>query len=210
MVKTMDLEQFQKELFHKVCNSAIQCFKDAHHRMCNEATELLAFVRNDSKRIPIPGIPCHLPIAYALKGNSLQIQTMQQMIEHLRDHCDNFNIGVLCEIYEGQFLNLILRGESGQPLTKIKFMKNIYNECKKLSKEQLLTFLLHYSSENPKQLSNIITPRNKLNMYLEYLFNVLEEELSGENNGRGHNCGTNVGTLENDDLDVLLCGSQLG
>ena len=44
--------------------------------MQDEATELLAFVGTDSKRIPIPGIPCHLPIAYALKGNSLQIKTM--------------------------------------------------------------------------------------------------------------------------------------
>ena len=60
----------------------------------------------------IPGIPCHLPIAYALKGNSLWIETMQQMIEHLRDHCDHFNIGVLCEIYDGQFLNLILQGDN--------------------------------------------------------------------------------------------------
>ena len=39
--------------------------------MHDEATELLAFVGTDSKRIPIPGIPYHLHIAYALKGNSL-------------------------------------------------------------------------------------------------------------------------------------------
>ena len=132
------------------------------------------------------------------------------MIEHLRDHCDKFNIGVLCEIYDGQFLNLIQRGEFGQPLTKLQLMKDIYNECKKLSKDQLIKFLIHYSCENPKQLNNIITPRNKLNMYLDYLFNVLEEELSGENKTRQCRHGTNLATLQNDDLDVLLCGSQLG
>ena len=67
---------------------------------------------------------------------------MQQMIEHLRDHYDHFNIGVLCEIYDGQFLNLILRGEFGQPLMKIQLMKDIFNECKKMSKQQLITFLV--------------------------------------------------------------------
>ena len=133
---------------------------------------------------------------------------MQQMIEHLRDHCAHFNTGVLCEIYNGQFLNWILR-EFGQPLMKIQLMKDIFSECKKMSKQQLITFLLQFSSENPKQLSNIITPRNKLTMYLDYLFNVLEEELSGENEGRQANCHTNIGTLDNDDLDVLFHGSQL-
>ena len=115
----------------------------------------------------------------------------------------------LCEIYDVPISEFDPKNPTnlGQPLTKIQLMKDIYNECKKLSKEQLLTFLLCYSSENTKQLSNIITPRNKLNMYLEYLFNVLGEELSGDNKGRWCNCGTNVGTSENDDLDVLLHGS---
>ena len=66
---------------------------------------------------------------------------MQQMIEHLRDHCDHFNIGVLCEIYDGQFLNLILQGEFEQQLTKMQLMKDIFNECK-MSKQQLITFLV--------------------------------------------------------------------
>ena len=47
-------------------------------------------------------------------------------------------------------------------------------------------------------------------MYLDYLFNVLEEELSKENAGRWANCHTNIGILDNNDLDVLLHGSQLG
>ena len=115
----------------------------------------------------------------------------------------------LCELYDGQFLNLILRGEFGQPLTKLQLMKDIYNECEKLSKEQLIKFLIHYSSENPKQLNNIITPRNKLNMYLDYMFNVLEEELSGENRMRQCSHHTNVAILQNDYLDVVLHGSQL-
>ena len=91
----------------------------------------------------------------------------------------------------------------------MQLMKDIFNECK-MSKQQLITFLVWFSCEHPKQLSNIITPRSKLNMYLEYLFNVLEEELSGENAVRWANCHINIGTLDNDDLDVLLCGSQLG
>ena len=46
-------------------------------------------------------------------------------------------------------------------------------------------------------------------MYKDYLFNVLEEELSGDNT-RAHCHSTNLGTLQNDDLDILLHGSQLG
>ena len=91
---------------------------------------------------------------------------MRNMIEHLRDSCDQFNIGVISEVYDGQFLNLIQRGEFGQPLTKLQLLKDIYNDCKKLSKEALITFLVHYSREHPEHLSNIITPRNKLELYI--------------------------------------------
>ena len=69
-VPSSDSSNFQKELFHEVCQSAIQCIKDAHHINQEEAT-VLPFVGTDSQQIPTPGIPCHLPIAYALKGNPL-------------------------------------------------------------------------------------------------------------------------------------------
>ena len=151
-----------------------------------------------------------MPLANSIctERHSLSITTMRNMIEHLRDSCDQFNIGVICEVYDGQFLNLIQRGEFGQPLTKLQLLKDIYNDCKKLSKEALITFLVCYSREHPECLSNIITPRNKLELYKDYLFNVLEQELSGDT--RSQCCSTNLGTLQNDDLDILLCGSQLG
>ena len=65
---------------------------------------------------------------------------MRQMIEHLRNTCEDFNIGVLCEIYDGQFLNLIQRGESNQPLTKLQLIKDIWKECKQISNENILLF----------------------------------------------------------------------
>ena len=55
-------------MFHEICDMAMQCINDAHHQL-QEANEILAFLAVDSKCVPVPGVPCHLPIAYALKGS---------------------------------------------------------------------------------------------------------------------------------------------
>ena len=104
-------------MFHEICDIAMQCINDAHHILQEEANEILAFLAADSKCVQVPGVPCHLPIAYALKGSSLNIDTMRQLIESVRDTCMEYDIDVLCEVYDGQFLLLVLRGENGHPLT---------------------------------------------------------------------------------------------
>ena len=149
-------------MFDKICNSSINCIKDAPHIMQQEATELFAFVARDSEWISFPGIPCHLPLGYALKGSALKISIMRQMIEHVKNTCDNYNIGVQCEIYDGHFLNLILRGESNQPLTKLQLVKDIFNDCKKLSKAKIILFLIAYGKVPENSIANVVTPRNKL------------------------------------------------
>ena len=67
----LNSDELVKERFHGICNDALQTIKGGDHIMHEEAAELLAFVGTDSEQVSIPGIPCHLPLAYALKGNSL-------------------------------------------------------------------------------------------------------------------------------------------
>ena len=79
----------------------------------------------------------------------------------------------------GQFLNLIQRGESKQPLRKLQLIKDIWKECKQMLKENLLNYLINYANVEGNSIANICTTTNKLQMYLDYLFQVLDKELYG-------------------------------
>ena len=62
-------EDIIKERFHEICDLPIETVKDCHQILHEEANEILAFLAADSEQKPIPGVPCHLPLAYALKGS---------------------------------------------------------------------------------------------------------------------------------------------
>ena len=62
-----------------------------------EASEILAFVVTDSERINKPGIPPHLPVAYGLKGHSLPMKTMLEMLNDIRNDLHAVNASILCE-----------------------------------------------------------------------------------------------------------------
>ena len=51
-----------------IMDQAMDIIKCGHHIVREESSEILAFIAVDSSRIPVKGIPCHLPIAYGLKG----------------------------------------------------------------------------------------------------------------------------------------------
>ena len=61
----------------------------------------MAFVAADSDRVSKPGIPSHIPIAYGMQGPSLQMSTMRNMVNDIRNKLKEQNTSVLCEVYDG-------------------------------------------------------------------------------------------------------------
>ena len=76
-----------KDMIHVNYVNTIKLLKEAYHIFKEEATEILAFVAADSTRVPEPGIPHHIPIAYGLKGYSLPMTIMHHLINDVRDNC---------------------------------------------------------------------------------------------------------------------------
>ena len=91
--------------------------RNAYQILREEASEIIAFFAADSSRLPHPGLLQHIPIAYGLKGHSLPMSIMRQLVHDVRDKCQQFNVNVRCEVYDGQFLNLVRFTEDGTPLT---------------------------------------------------------------------------------------------
>ena len=83
-----------KDMIHVYYVNTIKLLKEAYHIIREEATEFLAFIAADSTRVPEPGIPRHIPIAYGLKFYSLPMTIMCHLINDVRDNCKVANVSI--------------------------------------------------------------------------------------------------------------------
>ena len=124
-----------------------------------EASEIIAFVGTDSDRIVRPGLPPHIPIAYGLRGSSMPMTVMRNMVDDIRNELHRRKTSVLCEVYDGQFHPIIVKTSTGKPLTRIQLAQEHFRDTlKNQTKQQLLDILLPYSeicASDLEQLSNM-------------------------------------------------------
>ena len=122
-----------------------------------EASQILAFVITNSERICNPGIPPHLPIAYGLRGHSLPMKIMLQMLNDIQNELKKVDAKVLCEVYDGQFHSIIVKSASEKPLTRLQHMQNYFKEVMiNYNRDELICKLLvnsDISDEDVRELS---------------------------------------------------------
>ena len=132
--------------FQEICYELSDLIEEGYNFLRVEASEILAFVATNSDRIIQPGIPPHLPIAYRMRGHSLPMKIMRNMVNDIRNELQKRNTSVLCEVYDGQFHQLIVRSENSEPLTRLQMMHDHFNTVmKKYDKKELLGKILPYS-----------------------------------------------------------------
>ena len=123
------------------------------------------------------------------------------MIEYVRNQCQEYNIGVRCECYDGQFLNLIKFDENGQPLNQLTFLQKMYNDLTKWSKEQCINFILNEAIPNGIPISQIVTP-DKIQILRRHCQQVMDR--------RSRHIACNQDKLDSDDITILMSCSKLG
>ena len=129
--------------FQEICYELSDLIEEGYNFLRVEASEILAFVATNSDRIIQPGIPPHLPIAYGMRGHSLPMKIMRNMVNDIRNELQKRNTSVLCEVYDGQFHQLIVRSENSEPLTRLQMMHDHFNTVmKKYDKKELLEKIL--------------------------------------------------------------------
>ena len=68
------------------------------------------------------------------------------MVNDIRNELQKHNTSVLCEVYDGQFHQLIVRSENSEPLTRLQMMHDHFNTVmKKYDKKELLEKIMPYS-----------------------------------------------------------------
>ena len=107
------LDDSFEEISVRICDA----IREGFNFLGVEASEIIAFVATDVDRVIKPGLPPHIPIAYGLRGSSMHLDVMRNMINDLRNDLIKRNCTVLCEVYNGQFHSLMVKSESGYPLT---------------------------------------------------------------------------------------------
>ena len=184
-----------------IMDQAMDIIKCGHHIVREESSEILAFIAVDSSRIPVKGIPCHLPIAYGLKGYSLPMTIMRNMIDDVRNKCVEYNVKVRCECYDGQFLQLVRYSEEGNPLTRLTVMQEFFKSMPLKNSKDCLKFIMDEVIPNKLELDWNIDG-DKLKTWSTYC--------SEQKKSKGRRRSATRDILQSSDVTNLLRGSQLG
>ena len=145
-----------EEDFTETCFNLAEIIEEGINFMRVEASEILAFVATDSDRICKPDLPPHIPIAYGLRGASLNMKTMRNMVNDIRNELKRKDASVLCEVFDGQFHSLIVKSEIGEPLTRMQH--SIHNFKEMMSNNDrfdMIEKLLLYSQITEKDQNEI-------------------------------------------------------
>ena len=83
------------------------------------ASQLLTFAVTDTNTEYNKKYPNHLPIAYALVGNSLSMEKFRIMLDQVSDVCKSKGVKILCQCCDGQFRPIVCKNCNNEPLTWI-------------------------------------------------------------------------------------------
>ena len=154
--KRIDISIFLDNDFQETSVQIADLVEEGFNFLRVEAAEILAFVATDSDRILKPGIPPHIPVAYGLRGHSMSNDIVRNIRNDIRNELKLRNTAVLCEVYDGQFHDLIVRSDCGKPLTRIQNAKDFFRETMENSdKETLISSILPYSKIDASDLDRI-------------------------------------------------------
>ena len=140
----IDWEDINSDIVN-LCDESVDLLVKANNLLRRKATEVLLFLATDVDRKFNKDIPISIPIAYALKGKSIRLETARQLISSVRDELKKHNITVLCEALDGQWAGLIFRDEIKNPLTLYEFDKDCWQKFSSKGKPSIINLMETYS-----------------------------------------------------------------
>ena len=138
-----------EKLFSELSVVLAECLcviKDAHNICRSKASEILLFMLSDSDRMKLLNDDTYTHvIGYGMKGYSLPVNVLCQMVELLRNILKDYKIPVLCESFDGQWANLAFKDINGQPLTLYHLLAKSWEEARNLSRRGIMLKLKNIS-----------------------------------------------------------------
>ena len=176
-----------------ICDIARKCFKKTHDILREQAVEVLVFIASNLDRQHSNLHPLHIPVAYALKGPSLQTEVMRKMLDVVRAAMLESGCKVLAELWDGQWRVLGAVDVEGKPLNRLQLQKDTWKMVSKRGRKILTDDLLalstptfsycwvfgkhlHVFSTCPEFKKHMITSPKKFKMVTEELLMQVEED----------------------------------
>lgn len=151
----------KERLMHNIQNVLSECLcviRDAHTISRHKASEMLIFMLSDSDRMKLQTDDTYThAIGYAMKGHSLNVKTLRQMLELLRNTCKQYTIPILCECFDGQWANLAFKDENGKPLTLLHLLNDSWEKSRNLSRRNIILKFNKISTVKTEDLVNVCT-----------------------------------------------------
>ena len=91
------------EDLNEVVHVREELLHDLHDLQRKTASQLLTFAVTDTDREYNKKYPNHMPIAYALVGNSLCMEKFRKMLDQVCNVCKDKGVNILCQCCDGQF-----------------------------------------------------------------------------------------------------------
>ena len=183
--KRIDISIFLDNDYQETSLQLADLVEEGFNFLRVEAAEILAFVATDSDRILKPGIPPHIPIAYGLRGHSMSNDIVRNIRNDIRNELKMRNTSVLCEVYDGQFHDLIVRSDCGKALTRIQNAKDFFRETmENFDKDTLISTILPYSKIDASDLDriaqtqfrhNVVTKLNTVTLECKRVLNLQKD-----------------------------------
>ena len=133
------------------CSNGVQ---GAYNLLRRPGKELLLTVASDINRVGLNGIP--IPIQFFIGGYSLKMHSVRQMLDEAISRCEAKGLNVVAVAFDGQFLEVSIC-ESERPLTICKLQKSVWEEARKLTKSQQISYFQQQCSDSSASGLNEIT-----------------------------------------------------
>ena len=141
-----NIELFCQKLSVTLAES-LAVINDTHNICRKKSSEILLFMLSDSDRMKLVNDNTYTHvIGYGMKGYSLPVNILREMVEFLQNILQDYKISVLCESFDGQWANLAFKDRNGEPLTLYHLLSKSWEQVHNLSRRSILLKLRNIST----------------------------------------------------------------
>ena len=103
------------------------------------ASQVIVYLLADLDRLWKMEEPHAVPVSFFFRGYSLSMEVMRRITKECKQRCQSKGLDVVVCAADGEFSQLMVRGNSGNPLTQYQLSKDVWNEVCKLTKLEIVS-----------------------------------------------------------------------
>ncbi|XP_071172850.1 uncharacterized protein [Mytilus edulis] len=134
---TLKKDYCEKEMISTLV-SASTVLKEACQLNRKKASEVIPIMLSTVDRISNPETGHAQPIGYFLRGYSVSTDVMRNIAEDFMQACFVNGIHVPVQTFDGQWINLVVRDQQGNPQTKLQLQDDVWKEVKRMPKKVIV------------------------------------------------------------------------